>query len=89
MTDLSSITSSATAFVANQTAQIGKAAGDAKNSFAATLTRVQTTIGLKPKAGFIAGPTYEATTLTGQTKAAINNTVSTTVNAAKSVFNIK
>jgi len=89
MTDLSSITSSATAFVANQTAQIGKAADDAKNSFSAALTRVQTTVGLKPKAGFTAGPTYEATTLACQTKAAINNTVSTTVNAAKSVFNIK
>jgi len=89
MTDLSSITSSATAFVANQTAQIGKAADDAKNSCSAALTRVQTTVGLKPKAGFTAGPTYEATTLAGQTKAAINNTVSTTVNAAKSVFNIK
>jgi hypothetical protein len=89
MTDLSSITSSATAFVATQTAQIGKAAGDAKDSFAAALTRVQTTVGLKPKAGFTAGPTYEATTLTGQTKAAINNTVTSTVNAAKSVFNIK
>ena len=89
MTDLSSITSSATAFVANQTAQIGKATDDAKNSFSAALTRVQTTVGLKPKAGFTAGPTYEATTLAGQTKAAINNTVSTTVNAAKSVFNIK
>jgi hypothetical protein len=53
------------------------------------LTRVQTIVGLKPKAGFTAGPTYEATTLTGQTKAAINNTVTSTVNAAKSVFNIK
>ena len=65
------------------------AAGDAKNSFAAALTRVQTTVGLKPKEGFTAGPTYEATTLTGQTKAAINNTVTSTVNAAKCVFNIK
>jgi len=85
MTDLSSITSSAAAFVANQTAQIGKAATDAKNSFAAALTRVETTVGLKPKAGFTAGPTYEATTLTGQTKAAITSTA----NAAKSAFNIK
>ncbi|MBU6464899.1 MAG: hypothetical protein KGK01_16150 [Bradyrhizobium sp.] len=89
MTDLSSITSSTTAFIANQTAKIGKVATDTSNSFSATLTRVQTTVGLKPKAGFTAGPTYEATTLTGQTKAAITKTVNTTVNAAKSVFNIK
>jgi hypothetical protein len=85
MTDLSSITSSTTSFIANQTAQIGKAAADAKNSFATALNRAQTTIGIKPKAGFTAGPTYEATTLTGQTQAAFRNTI----NAAKSALNIK
>jgi hypothetical protein len=85
MTDLSSITSSTTSFIANQTAQIGKAAVDAKNSFATALNRAQTTVGIKPKAGFTAGPTYEATTLTGQTQAALKNTV----NAAKSALNIK
>ncbi len=85
MTDLSSITSSTTSFIANQTAQIGKAAVDAKNSFATALNRAQTTIGIKPKAGFTAGPTYEATTLTGQTQAALRNTI----NAAKSALNIK
>jgi hypothetical protein len=85
MTDLSSITSSTTSFIANQTAQIGKAAVDAKNSFATALNRAQTTVGIKPKAGFTAGPTYEATTLTGQTQAAFKNTI----NAAKSALNIK
>jgi hypothetical protein len=85
MTDLSSIASSTTSFIANQTAQIGKAAVDAKNSFATALNRAQTTVGIKPKAGFTAGPTYEATTLTGQTQAALKNTV----NAAKSALNIK
>jgi hypothetical protein len=85
MTDLSSITSSTANFIANQTAQIGKAAVDAKNSFATALNRAQTTVGIKPKAGFTAGPTYEATTLTGQTQAAFKNTI----NAAKSALNIK
>jgi hypothetical protein len=85
MTDLSSIASSTTSFIANQTAQIGKAAVDAKNSFATALNRAQTTIGIKPKAGFTAGPTYEATTLTGQTQAAVRNTI----NAAKSALHIK
>ena len=85
MTDLSSIASSTTSFIANQTAQIGKAAVDAKNSFAAALNRAETTVGIKPKAGFIAGPTYEATTLTGQTQAAFKKTI----NAAKSALNIK
>ena len=85
MTDLSSITSSTTSFIANQTAQIGKAAVDAKNSFATALNHAQTAIGIKPKAGFTAGPTYEATTLTGQTQAAVRNTI----NAAKSALHIK
>ena len=89
MTDLSSITSSTTSFIANQTAQIGKAAVDAKNSFATALNHAQTTIGIKPKAGFTAGPTYEATTLTGQTQAVFKNTINGTINAAKSALNIK
>jgi hypothetical protein len=85
MTDLSSITSSATSFVANQTAQLGKAAVDAKNSFTAALNRAETTVGIKPKTGFTAGPTYEASTLTGQTTAAINHTI----NTVKSVLHLK
>ncbi len=89
MTDLSSIASSTTSFIANQTAQIGKAAVDAKNSFATALNHAQTTVGIKPKAGFTAGPTYEATTLTGQTQAAFKNTVNGAINAAKSALNIK
>ncbi len=89
MTDLSSITSSTTSFIANQTAQLTKAAGDAQNSFAAALTRTQTTLGIKPKAGFTAGPTYEATTLTGQTKAAVNKAVNGTISTVKSALNIK
>jgi hypothetical protein len=90
MTDLSpTILSSATAFVASGTAAIGKAATDTKNNFETALTRVQTTVGLKPKAGFTAGPTYEATTLTGQTQAALNKAIATPINMVKSALNIK
>jgi hypothetical protein len=85
MTDLSSITSSANAFVAKQTAQLNKAANDASNSFTKTLNTVETTIGLKPKTGFTSGPTYEANSLTGQTKAAFTNAF----NATKSALHIK
>jgi hypothetical protein len=85
MTDLTSVTSSAAAFVSQQTTALTKAAGSATTSFAATLSKVQTTIVGRPKTGFTAGPTYEAGTLTGQTKAAFNNTI----NATKSVFGIK
>jgi hypothetical protein len=85
MTDLSSITSSATAFVAKQTAQLNKAASDASTNFEGALNKVQTTIGLKPKTGFVSGPTYEANSLTGQTKAAFTNAL----NATKSALHIK
>jgi hypothetical protein len=88
MTDLSSITSSATSFVANQTAKLGKAVDDTKNSFAAALNRAEVNVGIKPKTGFTAGPTYqanEAATLSGQTKAAMNSTI----NTVKSALHIK
>lgn len=85
MTDLSSITSSVSAAISKQTAEIGKAADAARNSFADALFKVETTVGIKPKTGFTAGPTYEANTLTGQTKAAFNNAV----NATKSALHIK
>jgi hypothetical protein len=71
--------------VSQQTAALSKAAGAATTSFASTLSSVQATIVGKPKTGFTSGPTYEAGTLTGQTKAAFSNTIS----AAKSVLNIK
>jgi hypothetical protein len=77
MTDISSIASTVTSAISKQTAELGKAADATGKSFADTLSRVETTIGLKPKTGFTAGPTYEANTLTGQTKAALNNAVNT------------
>jgi hypothetical protein len=85
MTDMPAISSSGTSFLATQTAKLTKAVGDAKNSFATALNRAEVTVGVKPKAGFTSGPTYEATTLAGQTKAAFNNTI----NAAKSALHIK
>ena len=84
MTDLSSITSSATAYVAKQTAQLNKAASDTANSFTRALNTVQTTIGVKSKTGFTSGPTYEANSLTGQTKAAFNNALAELFVAAES-----
>jgi hypothetical protein len=84
MTDISSVASSTAAFFSQQTAALTKAAGSATTSFASALSSVQSTV-IKPKTGFTAGPTYDAGTLTGQTKAAFNNTLS----ATKSVLNIK
>jgi hypothetical protein len=85
MTDISSVSSSATAFVARQTADLNKAASAATTSFASALSRVQNAVGLGPKTGFAAGPTYEANTLAGQTKAVFNNTLT----ATKSALHIK
>jgi hypothetical protein len=85
MTDISSVTSSAAAMVAKPFTELNKAASAATTSFANTLSKVQTAVGVKPKTGFTAGPTYEAGTLVGQTKAAFNSTVS----AAKSALSIK
>ena len=82
---LSSIASSTTAVVGKQFSDLNKAATATSASFARALNQAEAAIGLKPKTGFIAGPTYEAGTLAGQTKAAFNNTIS----AAKSVLNIK
>jgi hypothetical protein len=85
MTDISSVASSAVAMVAKQTADLGKAASAATTSFTGALAKVQSTIVGRPKTGFTSGPTYEAGTLTGQTKAAFNSTI----NAAKSALHIK
>ena len=85
MTDISSVASSASAFVAKQTADLNKAASAATTSFASTLSKVQNAVGLGPKTGFTAGPTYEATTLAGRTKAVLNDTL----NATKAALHIK
>jgi hypothetical protein len=42
-------------------------------------------IGLKPKTGFVAGPTYDANTLAGQTKAAFNHAI----DATKAALHVK
>ena len=85
MTDISSVTSSATAMIKKQAVSLKKTAGAATTSFADTLAKVKSTVGIRPTTGFAAGPTYEANTLTGQTKAAFSHTLS----ATKSAFGIK
>jgi hypothetical protein len=82
---LSSIVSSTTAAVGKQVSNLNNAASATSASFASALNKVQTTVGIKPKTGFTAGPTYEAGTITGQTKTAFNNTIS----ATKSLLHIK
>ena len=82
---ISSIASSTAAAVGKQVSDLKTAASATTATFASALNKAQTAVGLKPKTGFTAGPTYEASTLAGQTKAAFNSTIST----AKSVLHIK
>jgi hypothetical protein len=81
---LSSIASSTSAAIGKQVSDLKTAASATTASFANALTKVQSAVGVKPKTGFTAGPTYEASTLAGQTKAAFNNTIA----ATKSVLHI-
>ncbi|WP_213739230.1 hypothetical protein [Bradyrhizobium sp. dw_411] len=82
---LSSIVSSTASAVGKQVSDLNKAASATSASFASALNKVQTAVGVKPKTGFTAGPTYEANTIAGQTKAAFNNTI----DATKAALHIK
>jgi hypothetical protein len=82
---LSSIVSSTASAVGKQVSNLNNAASATGASFANALNKVEMAVGIKPKTGFTAGPTYEATTLAGQTKAAFNNTI----NSTKSLLHIK
>jgi hypothetical protein len=85
MTDISSVASTAAATVAKQTANLGKAASAATTSFENALSNAKWTVLGRPKTGFASGPTYEANTLAGKTRAAFNRTIS----AAQSALHIK
>lgn len=85
MSDTSSVTSSTSTFVARQMADLNKTTSAATTSFASVLTQAQIAVGTRPKTGFSAGPTYEANTLAGQTKAVFNNAL----DATKSALHIK
>ncbi|WP_213773840.1 hypothetical protein [Bradyrhizobium sp. dw_78] len=85
MTDLSSITSSMSSTISRQTASLGKAANATQKSFSDVMSKLGTEVGIKPKTGFVAGPTYEANTLVGQTKSAFNHAI----DATKAALQIK
>jgi hypothetical protein len=85
MSDTSSVSSSSAAFIGRQADNLSKAQAATSSSFSNILHQTQVAVGLRSKTGFSAGATYEAQTLTGQTKAVFNNTL----NATKAVFHIK
>jgi uncharacterized membrane protein len=85
MPTISSVASDVADLLSRQTAQVKQTATAATTSFQATLTKVQNTIAGKPSTGFTAGPTYEANSWTGQTKAAFDSALS----SAKSAVTIR
>ena len=85
MGSTSSVSSSAGAFVGRQTDNLNEAKATTSSTFANLLNQTQIAVGLRSKTGFSAGATYEAQTLTGQTKALYNNAV----NATKAALHIK
>jgi hypothetical protein len=86
MSDTSAVTSSASAFIDRQVADLKRAREATATSFASALHSVETAIGLRAKTGFTtAGPTYEANTLAGRSKAAFNHALDVT----KSALHIK
>jgi hypothetical protein len=85
MSEPSSVSSSAGAFIGRQVDNMNKARASATSSFAAVLNQTRVAVGLKSKTGFTSGATYETQTLAGQTKATLNNALNTT----KTVLHLK
>jgi hypothetical protein len=82
MTDISSTTSSASAYIGRQAADLKRAREATTASFASALHHVETAVGLRAKTGFTtSGPTYEANTLAGRTRSVFNNALEATRSA--------
>ena len=85
MTDTTSVSSSAAAYLNRQANNVNQAKAATGSAFANMLNQTQVAVGLRPKTGFTSGATYEATTIAGQTKAAYDSVV----NATKAALHIK
>jgi len=86
MSDISSVSSSISAFVGRQIDDLNKARAATSASFANALHDVETAVGLRLGTGFTtSGATYEANTIAGRTKA----TFTDALNATKAALHIK
>ena len=85
MTDTSSVSSSTAAFLGRQAKNFNQAKAATSSTFAKILNQTQVAVGLKPKTGSSSGATYEAQTISGQTKAAFDSAI----NATKATLHIK
>jgi hypothetical protein len=80
-----SVSSSTSAFLGKQVANLNQAKAATSSTFANILHQTQVAVGLRSKTGFSAGATYDNQTIAGQTKAVFNNAIS----ATKSTLGIK
>jgi len=85
MSDTTSVSSSAAAFLNRQANNLNQAKAATSSTFANILHQTQIAVGLRARTGFTSGATYEATTIAGQTKA----TYDSVVNATKAALHIK
>lgn len=85
MSSILPVPSSTPAVVSRPTSNPSEAAAPVSSVFGNLLRQSQVAMGLRSKTGFSAGATYEAQTITGQTKATVDNAV----NATKSFLHLK
>ena len=76
---------SSTPIASKPASNLTQAPAATSSTFGNLLRKTEVAIGLKSQTGFTSGATYEAQTLSGQTKAFFNNAVT----ATKSALHIK
>lgn len=85
MSTILPIPTSAPAVISKPTSNPSQATPQTSSLFGNLLRKTEVAMGVRPKTGFSAGATYDATTIAGQTKATFNNAV----DATKSFLHIK
>lgn len=85
MSSLLPIPTSTTPVASKPASTVSQAPAASSSVFGNLLRKTEVAIGMRSQSGFTSGATYEAQSLSGQTKAFFNNTVS----ATKSVLHIK
>ena len=85
MSSILPVPSSTPPVASKPTSSLNQAQAASSSIFGNLLRKTEVAIGMRSQSGFTSGATYEAKTLSGQTKAFFNNSV----NATKSMLHIK
>jgi hypothetical protein len=85
MSNILPVPSSTPPTASKQVSNLNQTQAASSSTFGNLLRKTEVAIGMRSQSGFTSGATYEEKTLSGQTKAFFNNTVS----ATKSVLHIK